>query len=123
MPIYLYQCGACPNRFEAYAPVEDRDRPQVCDYCGVGADRVFTPAAINIGEFANWSRSTFDLTLDECRAREKQNEAYLAAKPPSKPSYEECIKKELDTYGIRHPNRLVDNSQAAQIDLAHRMRE
>jgi hypothetical protein len=113
----------CGHRFDAYAPVEQRDHPQACRECGNGAGRVFTPAAINIGEFARWDRSTFDLTLEECRAREKQNEAYLAAKPKAKPTYEECIKKELDTYGIRHPNRLVDNSQAAQIDLAHRMRE
>ena len=124
MPIYSFQCAACGYSFDRYSAVEDRDIPAPCDQCGSGAERVFLPSLVNIPEgFAQWDRSSFDLTLDQCHAREKANEAYLAGKPKSKPTYEECLKSELDVRGIRHPHRLIDDSQAAKIDLAHRMKE
>lgn len=109
---YAYRCQNCGQGFDRSGiPVDERDSLQPCEYCGNGADRVFTTAvAVQTPEGFRWSRSTFELTRDQAVARERENEAYLASKPPSAPSFEECMKKELDAVGYRHPHRLVDPS-------------
>lgn len=111
MPVYGYYCAICFYPFERRVSVEHRDCPQVCDRCGNGANRYFVPSMVNVPEgFAAVNRSDLDMTLDQCREQEKKNDAYLASKPKSKPTFEEHLKKELDAVGYRHPHKLIDHA-------------
>lgn len=105
MPVYRYHCRHCGSRFERRYPVGERDSA-VCE-CGQGAERVFTPSMVNVpDDFAAVSASDLGMSLEECRAKEKEF-ANLPSQP-SRPSFEQVLKGELDARGIRHPNKLTD---------------
>lgn len=94
----------CKQEFEDYSSVEER-ATATCVYCGNGADKVFLPAAVTMPPgFVELMRSDVGMTLEECRAQDRANEAYVP--PRTAPTFEETMKAELKRRGIRHPERL-----------------
>lgn len=45
MPVYLFECPKCKNRFEINLLVKDRNVPQYCGMCGFKLGRRFYPTA------------------------------------------------------------------------------
>ena len=107
--VYEYRCEHCLNLHEARVDVERRDEPQVCPYCGNGARRVFLPADI----LCSWTFnacmiSDVEPSRDQIVAQERRNEEGERIRPKEKPSFEQCVKSELEKGGIRHPHRLIE---------------
>ena len=63
MLLYEYKCALCKKRFEAYAPMTERDVPQTSPCCGATSRRVFAaPSAVHV-EFAGF-REGYSAALD-----------------------------------------------------------
>lgn len=48
MPIYEYECEKCHRRTTLMCPIEERDNPPRCLYCGGKYRRVFSPPRLII---------------------------------------------------------------------------
>src|SRR5438046_2100851 len=109
MPCYEYICGTCGQRFDRYVEVEMRDSAQACEYCGCGAIRQFLPSEILLPwTFNACMISDVAQTYEQAKAQDRRNEEYLANKPPTRKSFEQCTIDELDKRGNRHPHRLIE---------------
>src|SRR5689334_1900665 len=96
MPNYQYNCKGCGNSFIRYCPVEGRDCPAVCDYCGNGADRQFTPAEISIPAGFRIDKFKYN-TYELAKAIDDKNEADAKKYPNTRkehPTFEQTFQQE-----------------------------
>lgn len=102
MPCYEFYCDNCEQTFDRNVPVEFRDYA-VCDYCGNGAERVFTPANVVIPTAFGFQRSDFLQTYEQAKAQDLENEEYFRTKPRERPRREftDVLNEELVKVGER----------------------
>lgn len=98
MFLYEYKCGCCGNQFETRNTVDQRDTA-VCEMCGNGANRIFTPPQISIPCGFKTDKFRYN-SYETAKAIDDRNagDTERYSRPPPSKTFEDTFREEYKRF-------------------------